>query len=213
MLALDHIVFAGSDVHDLSADYGHVAFKSIKGGEHDVWGTHNFLAYFSNNCYIEWLAVNDATLARSSDNPLIEHLVHVLDTQKQGPFQVALRTTKMDTFVKHFNEKNIPHIGPINGQRLKPDGSLLQWRMLFPTYNYEEETLPFLIEWSESEAKRFDISLVNSQAITEIKLGGLSKERFQEIYLPKNRIKSRPVHLKNTKVTFTRDGKLNMRVV
>lgn len=213
MLALDHIVFAGSDVHDLSADYGHVALKSIKGGEHDDWGTHNFLAYFSNNCYIEWLAVNDATVARSSDNPLIQHLVHVLDNQKQGPFQIALRTTKLDTFVKHFEDNNIPFIGPVHGKRMKPDGTLLQGRMLFPTYNYDEETLPFLIEWGESEAERFDISLVNSQAITEIQLGSLSKERFQQIYQIRSRVKSRPVRLKNTTVTFTRDGKISMNVV
>src|SRR5699024_3297387 len=179
--------------HDLSADYGHVALKSIKGGEHDDWGTHNFLAYFSNNCYIEWLAVNDATVARSSDNPLIQHLVHVLDNQKQGPFQIALRTTKLDTFVKHFEDNNIPFIGPVHGKRMKPDGTLLQW--------------------GESEAERFDISLVNSQAITEIQLGSLSKERFQQIYQIRSRVKSRPVRLKNTTVTFTGNGKISMNVV
>lgn len=168
MLSLDHIVFAGKDLQAATKEYGNIAFKSIKGGEHNHWGTYNYLAYFSNSCYIEWLGIHDIDIAERSDNPLIQHLVHALSTKNQGPFQLALRTTKLDNYVTHFEENNIPYTGPIKGERSKPDGSILRWRMLFPTYDFAKETLPFLIEWNEPESERFDVSLVNSQAITAI---------------------------------------------
>lgn len=213
MLSLDHIVFAGNDLQAATKNYGNIPLKSVKGGDHENWGTHNYLAYFSNNCYIEWLGVKDVEKAKTSTNPLIQHLVHVLSKEKHGPFQVALRTTKLDEYVAHFKQNNIPFTGPVDGERQKPDGSTLRWRMLFPTYHYEEETLPFLIEWSESEAKRFDVSLINSQAVSDVLIGNLSKERYQEIYQLRSIIKPRPVRLRNTNVKFTKDGKLSMNVM
>lgn len=212
MLSLDHIVFAGNDLQAVTKNYGNISLKSVKGGIHENWGTYNYLAYFANNCYIEWLGILDIEKAETSANPLINHLIHVLEKNIDGPFQFALRTTKLDAYVEHFQENNIPFIGPVDGERQKPDGSTLKWRMLFPTYNYEVETLPFLIEWSESESKRFDISLINSQAISELIVGNLSKERYKEIYQLRTRAISRPVRLRNTVIKFTADGTLSMNV-
>lgn len=212
MLSLDHIVFSGSDLQAATKDYGNIPLKTIKGGTHENWGTHNYLAYFANNCYIEWLGIKDFTKADSSANPLIKHLIYAISQNEQGPFQFALRTTKLDAYVDHFQENNIPFVGPVDGERQKPDGSILRWRMLFPTYNYDEETLPFLIEWSETESKRFDVSLINSQTVAEILIGNLSKERYQEIYQLRNRVISRTVRLRNTSIKFTGDGTLSMNV-
>ena len=47
MLALDHIVFAGRDIQTATKEYRNIALKSVKDGEHDDWGTYNYLAYFS----------------------------------------------------------------------------------------------------------------------------------------------------------------------
>lgn len=85
---------------------------------------------------IEWLGIRTLKKAEQSDNPLVQHLVHTLSNQKQGPFQFALRTTKLDAYVDHFKQNNIPFTGPITGERLKPDGTTLRWRMLFPTKHY-----------------------------------------------------------------------------
>lgn len=210
MLSLDHIVFAGKDIETARKEYGNIALKSIKGGEHDHWGTYNYLAYFSNSCYIEWLGVRDLEKAEQSDNPLIQHLVHTLSTEKQGAFQFALRTTKLDAYVDHFIEKKIPFTGPIHGERVKQDGSTLRWRMLFPTYNMTTETLPFLIEWNQPEAERFDISLINSQALTKIKFAGMDQERFQAIYQLRPRARNRTFRLTNASIEIVHDGKLQM---
>lgn len=213
MLSLDHIVFAGRDLQSATKEYGNLALKSVKGGEHKSWGTYNYLAYFSNSCYIEWLGIHNVELAEQSENPLIQHLVYTLSTQKQGPFQMALRTTKLDDYVQHFEDNNIPFTGPIAGQREKQDGSTLHWRMLFPTYDFTKETLPFLIEWGQSEAERFDVSLMNSQAITSIEFGGVEEERFQEIYQLRPRARQRKFRLKNAKMKFTKDKALQVNIV
>jgi len=214
MLSLDHIVFAGRDIQAATKEYGDIALKSVKGGEHVNWGTYNYLAYFSNNCYLEWLTIYDAEKAEASENPLIQHLVHVLTTKKQGPFQFALRTTDLDAYVDHFQKNQIEFFGPIDASRQRPDGSILRWRMLFPTYDYSKETLPFLIEWGESESERFDVSLVNSQAITEIQFGGIDKERFQQIYQlrPRPKTRNRTFRLKNATIKFSNDPSFSMTV-
>lgn len=214
MLSLDHIVFAGKDLQSATKEYGNIALKSVKGGEHERWGTENYLAYFSNSCYIEWLGIQDLATAEQSNNPLVQHLVYTLSTQSQGPFQMALRTTRLDDYVTHFEKNGIPFTGPINGQRLKQDGATLHWRMLFPSYDYTKETLPFLIEWGQPEEERFDVSLVNSQAITSVQFGGTDEATFRRIYQLRSRPRTRPgrFRLRNATISFKNDAALHVKL-
>src|SRR5690625_1084009 len=123
MLALDHIVFAGENIEKESAIYSEkYALKTIRGGEHMNWGTYNYLAHFSDNCYIEWLGIYDEVKAQQSDNPLIKHLVYALAQNTLGQYQFALRTNKLVEYVNHFKKIDIPFIGPVQGKRIKPDG-------------------------------------------------------------------------------------------
>ena len=203
MLALDHIVVCGLEVEQTSEKYGRqLPIKAIKGGEHENWGTNNYLAYFSNDSYLEWLAVTDEEKAKHATNPLIKHLVHQLEQKKAGPFQFALRTTDMDQYVQHFMEEGIPFSGPFSGEREKPDGTLLKWRMLFPQYDYEQETLPFLIEWDENH-KEMDMSILNPQAITSIEYNGIDIDQFSHIYqIRQRKLLKNQLSLQKTKITF-----------
>ncbi|WP_284141739.1 VOC family protein [Virgibacillus sp. LDC-1] len=211
MLALDHIVFAGTNAQEASANYGRrFSFKAVKGGEHESWGTYNFLAYFSNDSYLEWLGISNYEKAKHSDNPLIKHLVYVIDQQQPGPFQFALRTDQLDSYIEHFHKHNIPFHGPFHGKRRRSDGTVLSWRMLFPEYNYKEQVLPFLIEWESSN----DVSsLFNPQAITRIKYGGMDKDTFGHIYQlkPRKLIKNQ-LSLQNSKITFTDNEMLSFEL-
>lgn len=215
MLSLDHIVFAGLDIEEASEKYGkEFALKSVKGGVHENWGTYNYLAHFSNHCYVEWLGIKDLQRAEQSENPLINHLVIVLRKGKQGPFQFALRTNKLDEFVEHFNDVNIRFIGPVQGKRKTPEGTLLTWRMLFPLYDVSKEMLPFLIEWDQPEEDRMDASLVNGPAITTVYYGGTTIERFTKIYNLsfKNR-KVNKISLKNASIVFTDKDSLSINLM
>jgi hypothetical protein len=215
MLALDHIVIAGKNAEEDSISYNkRMAIKAIKGGEHDNWGTYNYLAYFSNESYIEWLGIQDDEKARNSTNPLIKHLVYMLDHNKTGPFQIALRTDQMDDYISHFKENNIPFEGPFPGKRQRPDGSMLSWRMLFPKYDLDGAMLPFLIEWSSPEGGPSINSLANPQAITKISYGGIDKAAFMHIYHLKNkRSLTNQFSLQNTKITFNKEGRLSFDLI
>ncbi|MCP3029262.1 VOC family protein [Halobacillus sp. A5] len=150
MLAFDHLVIAskqpGVEQKSFTRNYG---LLGVEGGNHKLWGTFNELCYFTNDNYVEWLGLLDREKAARSDNPLIQQFKQTFDQGEFGPFQFALRTTCMDEYVKNFNENSIPYQGPFPGERKRPDGSLLKWRMLFPHTNGEENLLlPFLIEWT-----------------------------------------------------------------
>lgn len=215
MLALDHVVIAATNAEELSALYGNqFTIKSIKGGQHSDWGTHNYLSYFSNDSYLEWLGTYDNVKLKQADNPLIKHLAYVLEKDITGPFQFALRTTQMDKYVEHFVENNIPFEGPISGMREKPDGSMLKWRMLFPSYNHETEVLPFLIEWDDPKEAYPDTSLLNTQTIRQINYGGIDKETFTKIYQLKPKKLNRSYFpLQNSKINFNTSGKLEFDLI
>src|SRR5690625_6775684 len=73
MLELDHIVIATPDMDESISQYGNkFAIKAIKGGEHEAWGTYNYLSFFSNNGYLEFLGIDDLEKAKDAENPLID---------------------------------------------------------------------------------------------------------------------------------------------
>lgn len=206
MLYLDHVIWTGNNVEEINNKYGiKFAVKSVKGGEHEDWGTFNYLTHMSNNCYLEWLGIRDMERAEQQDIPLTQHLVQALKTGKEGPFQFALRTNKMGDYINHFTANDIPFTGPVTGERQKPNGQLLSWRMLFPHREGDEgEVLPFLIQWDQPEHERVDVSLINHQAITDIEFGGLDKARFSHIYqLPNKKLNGNKIKLPNTTIHFT----------
>lgn len=214
MLALDHIVFAGNDIEKASTTYSEkYGLKTIRGGEHTNWGTYNYLAHFSNNCYIEWLGIYDKQRAQQSNNPLISHLVYVLEQGMLGPFQFAFRTNILDEYVEHFKRNDIPFHGPIQGQRKKPNGETLTWRMVFPTYDHTKEMLPFLIEWDQPEEKRIDVSLLNSTAVSTIHYGGVPMDRFLHLYhQPFKKRATNKLSLLNCKIIFSKKQQLQIEL-
>lgn len=215
MLALDHIVIAGNNAETASAEYGNqFTIKAIKGGEHADWGTYNYLSYFSNDSYLEWLGVTDLAKAKQAENPLIQHFVHTIENESPGPFQFALRTSQMDAYVTHFQNERIPYSGPFAGERTKPDGTVLKWRMLFPMYNYTEEMLPFLIEWENPNDAYPETSLLNIQTINTIHYNGVDRDTFARIYqLKPRKLNKRLLALQNCKIRFTDDAKLHFDLV
>ncbi|RKQ30908.1 VOC family protein [Oceanobacillus halophilus] len=182
MLALDHIVIASrnpkADAEEFARRFD---VEVIEGGKHEIWGTYNFLAYFQNDCYLEWLGVMDIATAKRSDNPLIHQLVAALENGIEGTIQYALRTNQMDYYVRYFYKTDISFIGPIPGSRKKPDDTMLEWKMLFPM---ESSNLPFLIEWNNGKNIPADSSLINNRRIKVMKTPA-DENQFSNIYQTK----------------------------
>ncbi|HLS07811.1 VOC family protein [Lentibacillus sp.] len=181
MLAIDHIVIAAKNPEKAANDFGKKHGVTItEGGQHANWGTYNYLAYFRNDCYIEWIGIYDEATAARSDNPLIHLLFRELAEGHEGPIQFVLRTNHMDDAIKNLQELDIPFTGPVPGNRNRPDGSLLEWRMLFP--EEEREILPFLIEWGEGKNTPQDTKLINDKTISSISARITNIETFASIY-------------------------------
>lgn len=202
MLAIDHIVIVANDparaAHDFEKKH---SVKTIEGGKHSNWGTYNYLAYLSNDCYIEWLGIFDEKLARKSDIPLIQQAVSAMEDSFEGMIQFALRTDKMDEYVKHFDETGTFYTGPVPGYRQKPDGSDLHWRMLFPG-----KKLPFLIEWGNGKNVPQDESLINNRQLESITHGKEEYEWFKQAFQPVSDDDS--ILLENGRLDFIADNKL-----
>ncbi|WP_090997274.1 VOC family protein [Bacillus sp. 491mf] len=155
MLQFDHLVHvvrcSPAEAIDQMKLHG---FHVVLGGEHTNWGTHNSLCYF-DLAYIEFLAVQNQKVANRAENPLIQQVVHKLQTG-EGMLQIALRTEHMEELAKRLVEKGFRINGPLEGKRMRDDGTLLRWKMLFIEQEEGGPRFPFFIEWSESDEKRRD---------------------------------------------------------
>jgi hypothetical protein len=157
-LQFDHLVHFLSrppeEAAKLMEGYG---FHTVPGGRHEHWGTCNSLSYFDLS-YVEFLAVEQSEVARRSDNPLIRQLLADLP-KGEGLGQFALRTRQMERWAKKFRERGLRVTGPFPGSRMRTDGTLIRWQMLFLDSDEVNHPLPFLIQWEQSdEERRVDLS-------------------------------------------------------
>ncbi|MFD2639770.1 VOC family protein [Piscibacillus salipiscarius] len=169
MLAFDHLVIFSNDPkrHQEIFSSSHKQV-GVPGGKHDHWGTFNHLAFYQNNAYVEWLGIDDESKAKRSDNPLIQHAYHAYAHEQEGPIQFALRVDDISQYQEHFDELGIEYKGPFPGKRTRPDGTNLEWKMLFPKYDFNLEPLPFLIEWSGEGNKPLDEKDMNPSEFNQV---------------------------------------------
>ncbi|WP_164214607.1 VOC family protein [Virgibacillus sp. YIM 98842] len=182
MLALDHLIITAKDPEKAAKDFGEKHDVTVlEGGKHDNWGTYNYLAYFANDSYIEWIGIFDEDLAEASDNPLIMQTYDALSKGHEAFIQFAVRTEKMDDFIEHFQQTDVNYKGPFAGSRQRPDGSRLEWRMLFP--EAARTTLPFILEWGKTKNVPQDKALLNNKRIEEVTLNMANKDLFHKIFI------------------------------
>lgn len=206
MLAMDHLVLAAINPQQAAREFSKKhALEVVEGGKHELWGTYNYLAYFSNNSYIEWLGIFDEEIAKRSTNPLIAQLVDRLSNHEEGFFQFALRTENMDEYIEHFKKQDLTFTGPISGSRQKPNGSLLEWSMLFP------DQLPFLIEWGDTRNLPDDPRFINEQQLGFVQINNKYKQPFRETFLPLSEESS--IKLANSTLYFSAKDAFDFQLI
>ena len=104
-------------------------FYTAIGGEHITWGTWNSLCYFDLS-YIEFLAVQHEEKAKEADNPLVQETVVKLQ-DGEGMLQIAIRTDAIEDLAVKFSKHGLHTIEIFEGKRMRKDGRLLEWKMLF----------------------------------------------------------------------------------
>ncbi|MDA1543566.1 MULTISPECIES: VOC family protein [Bacillus] len=167
MLLFDHLVHAVNCTPEEAAKQMQaLGFHTALGGEHTTWGTWNSLCYFDLS-YIEFLAVQHEEKARKADNPLVQETVVKLQ-DGEGMLQIAIRTNAIEELAVKFSKHGLHTIGPFEGKRMRKDGRLLEWKMLFVKQDKNGPKLPFFIQWNETDEERRN-DLRNIGTITEHK--------------------------------------------
>ncbi|MFF2876105.1 VOC family protein [Gottfriedia sp. NPDC057991] len=147
----------------------------VKGGRHESWGTYNTLTYFGLS-YIEFLGIENLSIAKKHDeNRLITQIVEQLAKKsREGPATLAIRTNQIEELASKLKAEGLTVYGPLTGERVRADGHVIRWSLLFPEYPEKKIKLPFFIEWEKSDEERYseldDQGLIGSHIKGEPKL-------------------------------------------
>jgi len=143
---VDHIILGISDlqmgIEQLEELTG---VRAVIGGEHPGRGTMNALISLGSGHYVEVLAPVPGGVIDDLDE-----LAGDLESFSElTPLGWAASTADMDDLAKKLVAEGYEIEGPVAGSRVKPDGSVLEWRTLAITSPLLAGA-PFFIEWSES---------------------------------------------------------------
>ncbi|MFN2390251.1 MAG: VOC family protein [Actinomycetota bacterium] len=133
---VDHVLIAVDDLAEadraLRSAHG---LSSIEGGLHPDWGTANRIVPLGD-AYIELVAVVDDSQA--SRTAFGRWVGEVLRPCLLG---WAARTSELDIVARRLN------LVPTKGERARPDGQTVRWRIAGIEHAAETPFLPFFIEW------------------------------------------------------------------
>lgn len=162
----DHVVQYTDEPNKAIEGFKEKGINVVEGGAHNRGGTYNTLSYFDLS-YIEFLGTTDIELLKDMEHPghsLLETIVN--NNFKEGFAKFAIRTTNIEAAAKHFREKGLTANGPFPLARKRPDGSVIEWQLLYPGEKGESLGLPFIIQWNESDEERKK-DLTERNTITE----------------------------------------------
>lgn len=153
-LQFDHLVQQVSSPEDTKAFLNEHHIHTVNGGQHTMWGTYNTLSYFDLT-YIEQIAVYDRDLFEEAAKlPYSLHHSFKRDKEQFGFSRIALRTTNIEGEAKRLRTLGFEVYGPDACSRTRPDGSVVEWKLLhFGKPNLAID-FPFFIEWATSDDER-----------------------------------------------------------
>ncbi|MEO5940053.1 MAG: VOC family protein [Candidatus Limnocylindrales bacterium] len=147
LLGIDHIVLAAEDPDATAAELeAGLGLAATGGGRHDGLGTFNRLIWLGD-AYLELVGVFDRDLAEQSwlGRPVLDSLAGggglVTWAIAVDDMAGALRWSPPDGGLS----------GPFDGERLRPDGRFVRWRLARP--EAVSATAPFLIEHDATGAE------------------------------------------------------------
>jgi hypothetical protein len=163
---IDHVLLAASDL-DLTAArlrelYG---LASVPGGAHPHWGTANRIVALGGP-YLEIIGVTDPAVA--AENPLGRW---VRDATADGDALAGLMV-EPDDFDQVCTRLSLT---PMPGQRIRPDGDVLSWRLAGLPESMSR-TWPCFISWDNRDPAFDGDAGVGASGIANLRLGGDADE-------------------------------------
>lgn len=143
---LDHIVIASSDLGTLASEFHLLTgVKPILGGRHEGIGTANQLIGLGEGMYIELIGPDP-----TQDDPAQPRPLRVDEVTGTTVVGWAVRTDDMNAQVTAARKAGYDPGDPKPMNRRPPTGKVLEW-ILTPLTGGLDGTIPFLIDWQDSE--------------------------------------------------------------
>ena len=149
LLGIDHLVIACADPDAAAADLEReLGLRAGGGGRHEAVGTFNLLVWLGDT-YLELIGVFDRVLAEGSW--IGAPTVRVLDGGG-GLATWAAATDDIEGDVARLNDGGARLAESSAGERVRPDGRVVRWRLSVPR-ELGPERPPFLIEHDATGAE------------------------------------------------------------
>jgi Glyoxalase-like domain len=143
---VDHLVYGVANletgIDELERSLG---VRAAGGGQHLGRGTHNALLALGGASYLEIIAPDP------EQNRTQAALAFGLETLERSQLiGWAIRTAAIDALVAEARAAGYDP-GPIDSmERLRPDGTVLQWRLTSTPFSPSRFVVPFVIDWGGS---------------------------------------------------------------
>ncbi|GLC86895.1 VOC family protein [Lysinibacillus piscis] len=153
-LHFDHLVHQVQSPENAKVFFNKRSIHTVDGGTHTMWGTYNTLSYFGLS-YIEHIAVYDETLfEQAATLPYSLHATFQQQNHRFGFSRVALRTNRIEQEGERLRALGFDVYGPDMYSRTRPDGTVIQWKLLHFGIKGQTMDFPFLIEWADGDEQR-----------------------------------------------------------
>jgi hypothetical protein len=140
---IDHFMYAGPDLDVLSQGFAALTgVESEPGGQHPQIGTHNRLIGSKGPMYLELIAPDPTSAARSDLRAGIAQLPRPCLHR----FIMDATGADLDHLVRVYAKVGIS-AQVHDMHRITPDGTTLRWRLLVPDENRYGLFAPFFIDW------------------------------------------------------------------
>lgn len=174
---IDHIVYCVIDL-DQAIDTleKKLGVKATLGGRHTSEGTKNALIHLGNKCYLEILAID-----RSNDKITAPRWMGIEYIQEATVTRWAIKSDDIHTdshLLSAYNNK----MGKVTeGSRNMTNGKSLHWQIAMPLATPKINIVPFITDWSNSEAHPTD-TLDHPCKLLELRLNHPNPTEIQNLF-------------------------------
>lgn len=162
----DHLVHYVEEPYQVIPILKEKGIHAVKGGKHQNRPTYNVLSYFDLS-YIEYIGTTNRQELEAIKHPKYSNIETIInDNYQEGFVRFVVRTKDIEAAATHFRQKGLDIVGPKPLSRRRPDGTLLEWKLLYVGSEDESLQLPYIIEWGETDEERRK-DLIEQQTIVE----------------------------------------------
>lgn len=151
LVGIDHVIVAVADPDRAAAELESVlGLRATAGGRHEAHGTHNQLIFLGDS-YLELMGVFDAAIAQ--DSWWGTHIQRLLSGAPAAYAGLPVASDDLDADISRLRGLGSPVGDAIPGERRRPDGEVVRWRVARLPEPDPALGLAFLIEHDTSSAE------------------------------------------------------------